>query len=155
MDFIGPDSIRVAGWELLVGALVLMMLASVAAAGSAQSVFGVWQHPENGSRIEIYACEQGRLCMKIVAIGDGQQLDDKNAEPNLRSRPIIGLTIMSGAQRTADGGWSGRLYNRTDGQYYDGHLAPVGTDKLKLTGCAVAALCRSMIWQRVPKPGPS
>src|SRR5690606_19590745 len=102
-----------------------------------------------------YPCQQGRLCIKIVAIGDGQQLDDKNLEPDLRSRPIIGLTIMSGAERTGDENWYGRLYNRTDGQHYDGYLAPVGTDKLKLTGCAIAVLCRSMIWRRVPKPGPS
>jgi uncharacterized protein (DUF2147 family) len=151
MEFIGPVSIRMTGWELLVGALALMALAGTAAAGSGKSVFGVWQHPQNKGRIEVYPCQFGRLCIKIVSIGDAQQVDDKNPEPSLKSRPIIGLTIMSGAERKADGSWSGRLYNRTDGQYYDGYLASAGTDRLKLTGCAVVMLCRSMIWQRVPK----
>ncbi|MGD9802290.1 MAG: DUF2147 domain-containing protein [Hyphomicrobiaceae bacterium] len=155
MDFIEPDSFRVMGWELIVGALVLIALASVAVAGSEQSVFGVWQHPENGSRIAVYPCQYGRLCIKIVAIGDGQAADDKNEDPDLRSRPIIGLTIMTGAERTPDGRWAGRLYNRKDGTYYDGYLAPAGTDKLKLTGCAIVVLCRSLIWHRVPKPAPS
>jgi len=155
MDFIGPDSFREAGWEWLIGAMVLIVLASAAAAGPGQAVIGFWQHPENGSQIEIFPCQNGRLCIKIVKIGDSQQLDDKNPEPALRSRPIIGLTIMSGAEHSGDQNWAGRLYNRTDGQYYDGYLAPVGADKLKLTGCAVVVLCRSMIWRRMPRPGPS
>jgi uncharacterized protein (DUF2147 family) len=155
MDLIGPEAFRASGWDWLVGALALMLMAITAAAGSDQSVFGVWQHPENGSRIEVYPCQNGRLCVKILAIGDGQQNDDKNPEPGLRSRPIIGLTIMSGAARSAGGAWSGRLYNRNDGRYYDGMIESAGTDKLKLTGCAVVVLCRSLIWHRVPKPGPS
>jgi uncharacterized protein (DUF2147 family) len=157
MDLFGPESFRVSGWDWLVGALtsMLMLMPTAASAGPALSVFGVWQHPENGSRIEVYPCQTGRLCVRIVAIGDGQQNDDKNPEPKLRSRPIIGLMIMSGAERTADGSWSGRLYNRNDGQFYDGIVAPAGTDKLKLTGCAVVVLCRTLIWHRVPKPAPS
>lgn len=155
MDVIEPDTFRISSWDLLVGALALTLFASAAWSGSGQSVFGVWQHPENGSRIEVYPCQLGKACIRIVVTGDGQQHDDKNLQPELRTRPIIGLTIMSGAGRTDDGGWSGRLYNRTDGQFYDGYLAPVGTDKLKLTGCAMVVLCRSMIWQRVPKSGPS
>jgi len=155
MDLVGPESFRVSGWEWLVAVLALMLIATSAAAESSQSVFGVWQHPENGSRIEVYPCQNDRLCVKILAIGDGQQNDDKNPEPRLRSRPIIGMTIMTGAARSADGSWSGRLYNRNDGQFYDGTIEPAGTDKLKLTGCAVVVLCRSLIWHRVPKPGPS
>jgi len=155
MDFMGPDTFRMPGWETLVVAAALIMLAGVAVAGSGQAVFGVWQHPENGSRIEVYPCQSGRLCVKILVIGDGQQLDDKNTNPDLRSRPIVGLTIVAGAERKADGSWSGRMYNRTDGQFYDSTLASVGSDKLKVTGCATPALCRSVMWLRVPKPKPS
>lgn len=152
MEFFAPDSIRFPGWGPLLGAVALMMFASVAVAGAPQLVMGVWQHPENGSRIEVYPCLESRLCVKIVAIGDGQHLDDKNAQPSLRSRPILGLTIVNGAEQKADGSWIGRMYNRTDGRFYDSTFKSMGSDKLKVTGCVTPALCRSVMWQRVPKP---
>lgn len=119
-----------------------------AIANAADQAYGIWRHPDNGSRIRIYACGHDRLCARILSVADAQRSDDKNPDPGLRDRQIVGLVIVEGAERTGDATWSGRLYNRTDGRHYDGHLRVVGPDRLELTGCAIVVLCRSAVWQR-------
>jgi uncharacterized protein (DUF2147 family) len=126
-----------------------------AAAGSGRALLGVWQHPENQSLIEVYPCQRNRLCIKIVEIGDGQRTDTRNPDPALRSRPIIGLVIVNGAEAMPDDRWAGRLYNRNDGRYYDGYLAPAPMERLALTGCVMMVLCRTVIWQRPQKRPPA
>ncbi len=120
----------------------------LAAAHSAEGAFGIWRHPDNGSRVRVYPCGHGLLCAKILSVTDAQRIDDKNLDPELRERRIVGLVIVDGAERMGDATWSGRLYNRTDGRHYDGHLRVVGPDRLELTGCAIVVLCRSAIWHR-------
>ena len=146
---------EVSNWALVAGrtAIVCAGMAAVAVmpasavAQRAEDAFGVWQHPDNDSVIEIYPCRD-RLCGKILSIADGQRTDDKNPDPRLRGRPIKGLAIVDGAVRTGDDRWSGTLYNRNDGRDYDGHIRVLGRDRLELTGCAVVVLCRTVVWRR-------
>lgn len=119
-----------------------------AAGKSAGDVFGLWQHPENGSRIEIYPCA-GLVCARIVRASDGQGTDTKNPDPNLRGRPVVGLVIIAGASQTGTATWSGDLYNRIDGRTYAGRIKLKSTDRIDLTGCMAVVLCRTVSWRRV------
>jgi uncharacterized protein (DUF2147 family) len=143
---------RRAVWPALGAALPLWLAIGPgmgnAFAQAAEQPYGVWRHPENGSRIRIYSCGHDQLCARILSVGDAQRSDDKNPDPGLRERQIVGLVIVEGAGRTGEATWSGRLYNRTDGRHYDGHLKVVGPDRLELTGCAIVILCRSAVWHR-------
>ena len=133
---------------LAIGLCVGIGLAEGHAAQSAEDAFGIWRHPENGSLIRVYPCGQRRLCIRILSVTDAQRVDDNNPDSGLRNRPIVGLVIVDGAERTGNAAWSGSLYNRTDGRHYDGHIKVVGRDRLELTGCAIVLLCRSMVWRR-------
>jgi uncharacterized protein (DUF2147 family) len=140
-----------AAWPSWGAALALGLaigLGTAAAAQDAEQAYGVWRHPDNGSRIRIYPCGHDELCARILSVADAQRSDDRNPDPGLRERQIVGLVIVEGAGRTGDATWSGRLYNRTDGRHYDGHLRVVGPDRLELTGCAIVILCRSAVWHR-------
>jgi uncharacterized protein (DUF2147 family) len=129
-------------------AVALMALSSQAAfAQSAEDAFGTWKHPENGSNISMFKCGSG-LCAKIVSAPDGQKTDDKNADESKRSRPIIGLSIMSGAQKTATG-WSGQIYNRMDGKTYSGNITVKSKSSLELQGCSLGVFCKTVTWSRV------
>jgi len=128
--------------------IALSACAGNAAAQAAEQAYGIWRHPENGSRIRVYPCGHNQLCARILSVADAQRSDDKNPDAGLRERQIVGLVIVDGAERTGDAIWSGRLYNRTDGRHYDGHIRVLGPDRLELTGCAIVILCRSAVWQR-------
>lgn len=129
-------------------AAAIMALASPAAAQSAQDAFGTWQHPENGSHVEMYKCGDA-LCAKIVKVTDGQKSDDKNPDAGKRSRPVVGLVIMSGATKSGDNAWTGSLYNRADGATYSGTIKVKSKDALDLTGCTAVVLCKTVTWKRV------
>ncbi len=79
-------------------AIVVVTMLGTAHAG--EPVFGTWQHPENGSLIETYPCG-ANLCAKIKKIADGQATDHRNVDPDLRSRPIVGLVIVSQATKVS------------------------------------------------------
>ncbi|HXF53942.1 MAG TPA: DUF2147 domain-containing protein [Hyphomicrobiaceae bacterium] len=121
---------------------------TAAAAQTAEDAFGVWEHPENKSHVEIYKCGDG-LCARIVKVVDGQKTDDKNPNEALRKRPIIGLVIMSGAKKTGPGQWQGSLYNRADGATYTGTLTVKSKDALDLQGCTAVVFCKTVTWKRV------
>ena len=126
----------------------------LAMADAADQAFGVWRHPENGSHVEMSKCGDG-LCAKIVSVEDGQKTDDKNPDPALNSRPIIGLPIMAGAKKTGPATWSGSLYNRADGKTYAGTITIKSADALDLSGCVLSIFCKTLTWTRVKEAVPA
>ena len=74
------------------------------------------------------------------------QADDKNPNPSLRSRKIVGIRIFA-MEQDASGAWTGGIYNSDDGQTYKGRLVPRGEEELEVQGCA-GSLCGSEVWTR-------
>ena len=133
-------SLLIAGGAVLGG--------SPASAQSAEDAFGTWRHPDNGSHINVYQCGGG-LCAKVVKVADPGRKDEKNPDPKLRNRPVVGVVIMSGAKKSGNG-WSGRLYNTQDGETYNGSVTVVSKNTLKLQGCVMGGLvCQGPTWTRV------
>lgn len=130
----------------LTGTFAIAFTASASA--SADDAFGTWRHPENGSHVEMYKCGGG-LCAKIVKVTDGQKTDDKNPDESKRSRPVVGLVIMSDAAKSGDTSWSGSLYNRMDGKTYSGTITVKSKDAIDLSGCSMGIFCKTVTWTRV------
>jgi uncharacterized protein (DUF2147 family) len=125
-----------------------VVLPGRSSAQTAEDAFGVWRHPENGSHVEMYKCG-ANLCAKIVKVVDAQKTDDKNPDAARRSRPVVGLVIMSGAKKTAANSWAGSIYNRADGGTYSGTITVKSRDALDLAGCTAVILCKTLTWTRV------
>ena len=120
-----------------------------ARAQSAEDAFGTWRHPDNGSNISVYQCGAG-LCAKVVKVADPSRKDEKNPDAKLRTRPVVGVVIMSGAKKTGDKTWAGKLYNTQDGETYNGTVTVVSKNTLKLEGCVLGGLvCQGPTWSRV------
>jgi uncharacterized protein (DUF2147 family) len=132
------------------GFVLALLLAAThgLAAQTAEDAFGIWQHPDNGSNIEIYRCGND-LCARIVKTTDSQKTDDKNPEVSKRKTPIIGLVIISGAKKTDARTWTGTLYNRADGGTYAGKITVRTKDAIDLSGCTAVVICKSVTWRRV------
>ena len=75
------------------------------------------------------------------------QVDDKNPNPQLAKRPIIGLQLFIGMKSQGPGKWSGRIYNADDGKSYVSNVSLADPMKLKVEGC-VGTLCSAEMWSR-------
>lgn len=114
-----------------------------------EPVAGNWMTDGKDGIIEIGPCGPkvcGRLA-KTFLPPKGPPVDRNNPDPALRSRPLIGLPILTGF--VADGEvWRGTAYDPKVGKSYSTTLQRIGPDTLKVRGCLVAFLCRSAIWTR-------
>lgn len=115
---------------------------------AAEAVTGIWLTDTNDGLIEIAPCGQrlcGRLVKNLVPI-KGPGTDINNPDPKLRSRPILGMPVLTGF--AADKAlWRGSAYDPKNGKSYKTTLQRTGPNSLKLTGC-VAIFCRSVTWTK-------
>jgi uncharacterized protein (DUF2147 family) len=140
----------------LVAAMLAVLLATPMARAQSATAdpSGVWQTQAGDARVKISKCSGG-ICGVIVSLREPidpatgrPQVDNKNPNPALTTRPIIGLPLFSG-MRPADGGkWTGQIYNADDGGTYASSISLAGPDALRVEGC-VGALCGGETWSRV------
>lgn len=138
---------------LILIAIALLAAPSARAQGAGEPT-GVWLTQAGDARVRVSKCDGG-ICGVIVGLKEPidpatgrPQLDDKNPNPALRRRPMVGLPLFSGMQPAAPGKWSGQIYNADDGSSYASHVSLMGPDTIKVEGC-VGALCGGEIWNRV------
>jgi uncharacterized protein (DUF2147 family) len=133
--------------------LVAILLSGTLPARSQSDPSGVWLTQAGDARVQVSRCG-GSICGRIVWLRDpidprtGQpQVDDKNSNPALAQRPIIGLSIFSDMQQVGASKWSGRIYNADDGQTYTAHVTLQNDSALEVQGC-VGVLCGGETWTR-------
>jgi uncharacterized protein (DUF2147 family) len=133
--------------------LLATLLSGSLPARSQTDPSGIWLTQAGDARVQVGRCGSG-ICGKIIWLRDpidsrtGQpQVDDKNPNPALARRPIIGLSIFSEMQQVGATRWSGRIYNADDGQTYVAHVTLRNDSALEVEGC-VGALCGGEIWTR-------
>jgi uncharacterized protein (DUF2147 family) len=138
----------------IVTILAALLGALPAKAQSGGEVSGIWLTQAGDAKVRVSKCGGG-ICGAIVWLREPidpatgkPQVDDKNPNPGLRKRPVIGLTLFSGMQPVAAGKWSGQIYNADDGSTYASSVSVTGPDTLKVEGC-VGALCGGETWTRV------
>ncbi len=85
---------------------------------------GIWLTQAGDAKIRVNHCGSG-LCGTIAWLKvpldprtGKPQIDDKNANPSLANRPIIGINIFSKMKSVANNKWSGTIYNADDGKSY-------------------------------------
>jgi len=126
------------------------MLVLLAFAASAATVTGDWVNQDRSALVRVAPCGQ-QLCgtvVRVLARGPNVPTTDvHNADPRLRSQPLVGLRVLSGFTRSGARWSGGRAYDPKSGKSYRSTLAlnPDGT--LKVTGC-VLFICLSQTWTR-------
>ena len=138
---------------LVIAVTAALLAATSALAQSASEPSGVWLTQAGDARVKISKCGGG-ICGVIVGLKDPidqatgkPQVDDKNPNPALKKRPMIGLPLFSGMQPVAANKWSGQIYNADDGGTYASSISVAGPDTLRVEGC-VGALCGGETWTR-------
>jgi len=129
---------------------------SAGAALAADPVEGVWLVQDKDAKVRIGPCpgQAGQLCGEIVWLRaptgeDGQpKTDARNPDPSLRSRPLIGLTMIHGFHAAGPGRWEGgKIYDPKSGKTYASKLRATPDGALKVDGC-VLMICKTQTWTR-------
>jgi len=141
--------------SIWVGAAVSAALFAAAQAdgAGANNPGGIWLTQAGNAKVRVGRCGGG-LCGTVVWLRDPidgatgrPQVDDKNENPSLRRRPIIGLSLFISMRMVAANKWSGRIYNADDGKTYASAVTLQEPGTLEVQGC-VGSLCGSEMWSR-------
>jgi len=130
---------------------------SAAQPAAAPDPTGEWMVAQQVARIKIADCD-GRL-WGVVAWEAKPGTDTKNPDPNLRSRPTLGMPILLGMTPSKPGNWNGQpakpnkwegqIYNSEDGHTYSASISLVDPHTLRVQGCFLGFLCGGENWTRV------
>jgi uncharacterized protein (DUF2147 family) len=128
------------------------LLLMVAPAFAADSIQGDWLTQDGGSKVRIGACPDNpdRMCGVVSWLPDAKAkaLDKHNPNAALRSRPILGVSTITGFKQDGPGKWTGgKLYDPASGKTYNGKLTANADGTLKVEGC-VLMVCQAQTWRR-------
>lgn len=133
--------------------LLIFLIPTVTFAQSADDVLGYWLTDEETAKIEIY--KEGNIYNgKIVWLeepnGDNgkPKLDAENPEEALRSRPIMGLNLVSGFVFDDDQWEDGQIYDPKEGKTYKCRMR-LKKGKLEVRGYIGAPMFgKTVVWTR-------
>ncbi len=143
----------VCSFVLVVSVLASLFAVPAAYAQAGGEPAGVWLTQAGDAKVKVSKCGGG-ICGVIVwlrepvdAATGKPATDDKNPNPALAKRAMIGLPLFSGMQPAGPNKWSGQIYNADDGNSYASSVSVAGPDALRVEGC-VGALCGGETWTR-------
>jgi uncharacterized protein (DUF2147 family) len=141
------------------GFIILMLTTLLGAQARAQEggqPGGIWLTQAGDAKVKVSRCGGG-LCGVIVWLKEPidpetgkPAIDDKNPNPALATRPMIGLPLFGGMRPSGPNKWSGQIYNADDGKSYASSVSVMGPDSLSVEGC-VGALCGGETWTRAAR----
>jgi uncharacterized protein (DUF2147 family) len=147
------DGISMARIYCFAAAAVLALAAIIPA--NAADVTGLWLIQDTTARVRIFSCGE-LMCGNVVWLSQPldtetgkPQTDKLNADPEKRSRAMLGIAVFLGLQRNSEENkWMGRIYNPDDGSTYRGSIELIDQSRLKLEAC-VSIYCQVEIWTRI------
>ncbi|GAA0878048.1 DUF2147 domain-containing protein [Algoriphagus jejuensis] len=134
--------------------LFYLVLGLSASAQSENAIVGVWLDTDKTAKIEIYRSDkefEGKIIwMQNPNTNGSPTLDAKNPEHKLKTRPIVGLTILDGLQYK-DGVWKeGDIYDPKSGKTYSCELKLQTNDVLEVKGyIGFSFVGKTVKWTRV------
>jgi uncharacterized protein (DUF2147 family) len=113
---------------------------------------GQWRVEDGSAVIKIDNC--GGALWGVVAWERSPGRDDRNPNPSLRGRPLLGSTVLTNMRKTAQQRWEGRVYNAQNGQTYNANIRLAGENALRIQGCVLGGIiCGGQQWTRVAGQG--
>ena len=122
-------------------------------------ILGVWLNEDKDAHIRIYK-ESEKYFGKIIWLKEpidevtGEpKLDDENEDPDLRTRPVMGLMLLHDFEFDGDEEWKdGKIYDPKNGKTYSCYMEfrDDTRDNLKVRGyIGFSMIGRTTYWTRV------
>ncbi len=147
---------------VLVGILIMPFPNLHAQDVKADDIIGVWLTQDNDSYVEIYK-EGNKYFGKITwlktpidSITGKPEVDDKNENPKLRNRPVMGMKLLTNFVFDGEDEWEdGQIYDPKKGSTYSCYMEfpdKKNKNRLKIRGyIGISLLGRTVYWTRVLK----
>ncbi len=113
-------------WASVAGLVLISSAASAQPARTPTDPTGEWLVAKQVARIKIADCD-GRLWGVVAWEAQPGGIDKKNPDPNLRSRPTLGMPILLGMTPSKGNRWDGQIYNSEDGHTYSANISSGGS----------------------------
>lgn len=122
-------------------------------------IAGIWLNEDKDAHVQIEE-KNGKYYGKIVWLKEpndektnAPKLDTKNPDDNLKSRPVMGLELLSDFEFDGDDEWeNGKIYDPKSGKTYSCYMTFTDKSKnnLKVRGfIGVSLIGRTTNWTRV------
>jgi len=122
----------------LLAILTVLLGAPGAKAQVSGEVSGIWLTQAGDAKVRVSKCGGG-ICGVVVWLREPidpatgkPAVDDKNPNPALAKRPMIGLPLFTGMRPAGPNKWSGQIYNADDGSNYASNISLAGPDALRV-----------------------
>jgi sterol desaturase/sphingolipid hydroxylase (fatty acid hydroxylase superfamily)/uncharacterized protein (DUF2147 family) len=122
----------------------------------ASELLGEWATQGNAAHVRIERCESSpsTLCGIITWLWEpvdakGEPIrDERNPDPSLRSRSLVGASLLKDFRPAANGELTeGQIYNPENGRTYRASMKLRGEDILEVKGCFLI-VCDTQVWRR-------
>jgi uncharacterized protein (DUF2147 family) len=128
--------------------LALIICVAPVPAQAAAPISGRYYTDGKDSIIEIAPCGAA-MCGRVAKIlkatpNGGPAIDSNNPDPALRTRPILGMAILTGL-KDAGKEWAGSIYDPRAGKVYRSTVALLKTGDLRVKGCW-GPFCRTVMF---------
>ncbi len=145
---------------LLLGMIIYPFTQVAAQEVKADDILGVWLNEDKDAHIQIYK-EGDKYFGKIIWLKEPidpdtgkPKVDDKNDDPKLQNRPIMGLLLLKDFVFDGDDEWEdGEIYDPKSGNTYSCYMEfedDDNKDLLKIRGyIGFSLLGRTTHWTRV------
>lgn len=137
-------------------ASLFFLLPLMSFAQSESAILGVWYNTEKTAQVEILK-KGSEFVGKIVWLKDantnGKPTTDKeNSDPKLKSRPLLGLPLLTGL-RYSSGIWKGgEIYDPQSGKTYSCELKLKSPEVLEVKGyLGFSFVGRTVEWTKVKR----
>ena len=116
---------------------------------------GTWLTEEGKATVRVTDCA-GALCGTIVALKEPNdaatgkpKVDKNNVDASKRTRPIIGVQLVTGLKPAGANKWSGQIYNPEDGKTYNANVTLQNPNTITVQGCILGGvICKTNTWTR-------
>jgi len=135
----------------IAAATPIAIFASICLAGSAhaaQPITGRWLTADGSAVVAVGPCGTvtcGRIATVLKAEPGSPQVDANNPDAALRTRPIVGMPILTGFADTGKD-WRGKIYDPRNGKTYKSIVTRAADGTLKVQGC-IAFFCQTQVWK--------
>ncbi|GAA4439776.1 DUF2147 domain-containing protein [Ravibacter arvi] len=95
---------------------------------------GTWYNENRTGRLQFFI-KEAKLYAKIVWVEDNARKDERNPDPKLRQRPLIGLVNLTGFTPADARNWSGgKIYDPESGKTYSSKIKVLSDRELEVRG---------------------
>ncbi len=133
-------------FSLLLG---FLLLGSPILLAQADVLLGEWINEKKDARIKIY--KLGNIYNGRITWGEGENSKDvKNLDPKLRSRELVGSSILIGFTYSGDNTWvDGTIYDPREGKTYSCKITLKNKNTISIRGfVGISMFGRSEEWSR-------